>query len=86
MLAGAELVVVVDDGRRLDPQRAAGQAQPQREVDVLVVEEEALGEAAAARSQVRRGIARQAPESAATSPAGGASAIGGRARRPRRCR
>ena len=46
VLAGAELVVVVDDRGRLDPERAAAQPQPQREVDVLVVEEEALGEAA----------------------------------------
>ena len=39
VLAGPELVVVVDHGRRLDPERAAAQPQPQREVDVLVVEE-----------------------------------------------
>ena len=42
------------------------QAQAQREVDVLVVEEEALREAAQLLP-ARRGIARQAPESAATS-------------------
>ena len=46
VLAGAELVVVVDHRRRLDPERPAGQPQPQREVDVLVVEEVLSGEAA----------------------------------------
>src|ERR1700709_1660800 len=46
VLAGAELVVVVDHGGRLDPERAAAQAQPQREVDILVVEEEPAREAA----------------------------------------
>ncbi len=76
MLAGAELVVVVDHRGRLDPERAAAQPQPQREVDVLVVEEEALREAADLAPRCRSGIARQAPERAGTSPAGGASAIG----------
>ena len=80
VLAGAELVVVVDDRRRLDPERAAAQPQPQREVDVLVVEEEALGEAAdllpgrAAGSPGRR---RRAP---ATSP--GRRRLGDRAAVP----
>ena len=35
-----ELVVVVDAGGGLDPERPAGKPQAQREVDVLVVEEE----------------------------------------------
>ena len=48
--AGAlgELVVVVDHGRGLDAEAPAGQAQAQREVDVLLVHEERLGEAAGA--------------------------------------
>jgi hypothetical protein len=41
-----ELVLVVDTRAWLDPELAAGEAKPQREVDVLVVEEEVLGEAA----------------------------------------
>ena len=75
MFAGAELVLVIDHRGRLDSERAAGDPQAQREVDVLVVEEELLRESADQPPGVL-GIARQAPESVGTSPAGGASSIG----------
>ena len=63
VLAGAELVVVVDDRGGLDPERAAAQPQPQREVDVLVVEEELARGSRRPPARSRSGIARQAPES-----------------------
>ena len=57
-----ELVVVVDAGARGSiPSAPAREPQPQREVDVLVVEEESLGKPPS-RVEVARGIARQAPE------------------------
>ena len=63
-LAGAlvELVVVVDAGGVGDPEPAAREPHAEREVDVLVVEEEGLGHAAQVRGRGRGGASRQAPE------------------------
>ena len=49
-----ELVLVVDDGAWLDPDPSPREPQPQREVDVLVVEEELAREAAGALPPVTR--------------------------------
>ncbi|MFI5123623.1 MAG: hypothetical protein ACHQJ5_12080, partial [Vicinamibacteria bacterium] len=43
---------MVDPGRGLDPEPAAAEPHPQAEVDVLVVEEEALGHAAEAHVEL----------------------------------
>ena len=64
---------MVDHGARLDPERAAGQPQPQREVDVLVVEEVARREAAnllpgAARDRQARARRVPAPRRRAERP------------------
>ena len=78
-----ELVVVVDDRRRLDAEAPAGQPQPQREVDVLLVHEERLGEPARALPRAPRD--RQAGAGQERRPSRGA-APGRRPRPPRRCR